>query len=37
MEVDVAHLWNALIWPLCRLLVSLSVGLMVANLSYNFV
>ncbi len=32
MEIDAAHLWNALVWPLCRLLASLSVGLMVANL-----
>ncbi len=30
--MDIANLWHALVWPLTRLLVSLSVGLMVANL-----
>ncbi len=30
--MDFAELFHSLIWPLCRLLISLSVGLMVANL-----
>ena len=30
--MDFAHLWHSLLWPLGRLLVSLAVGLLVANL-----
>lgn len=30
--MDLAHLWHSLLWPLGRLLVSLSLGLLVANL-----
>ncbi len=30
--MDIAHLWHSLLWPLGRLLLSLSVGLLVANL-----
>jgi hypothetical protein len=29
--MDIAHLWHSLLWPLSRLLVSLSLGLLVAN------
>jgi hypothetical protein len=30
--MDLAELWNSLVWPLLRLLASLSLGLLVANL-----
>ncbi|UJX43026.1 hypothetical protein K9F62_10240 [Desulfovibrio sp. JY] len=30
--MDFAHLWHSLLWPLGRLLVSLAIGLLVANL-----
>jgi hypothetical protein len=29
--MDILHLWHSLLWPLSRLLVSLSLGLLVAN------
>jgi hypothetical protein len=29
--MDVSHLWHSLLWPLGRLLVSLAIGLLVAN------
>jgi hypothetical protein len=30
--MDIAHLWHSLLWPLVRLLCSLALGLLVANL-----
>ena len=30
--MDIAHLWHSLLWPLLRLLASLALGLLVANL-----
>lgn len=36
MSPDLVHFWHGLLWPLSRLLVSLAVGLLVANLIEAF-
>ena len=30
--IDLLYLWNKLLWPLCRLLIFISIGLIIANL-----